>query len=85
MQRLELARGLYQNFMLIEPTAFLADPLAHAQRALMLADTFIAAHTSTAASGSDGSPASGQVQIDVNVSARLLDLTPMPPAAKRVH
>lgn len=76
MPRLDIAHSLYQKLLVIDHDAFLQDPYRQAQRALMWADTLIAAHKLTDPCNpptSMSEPAQSSVGIDVSVRAAKAD------------
>lgn len=71
MHRLAIASGIYQNLMLSDKDLFFRDPYKQAQRALLLADTLLAAHAITDPREPSGSaPLEGAMLVDVDISVR---------------
>ena len=76
MPRLHIAIGLYEKLMVLDHDVFFQDPYRQAQRALMLADTLLAAHAITdprEPSGSTGANEREHIEIDVSVRAAKAD------------
>ena len=71
MPRLHIAGRMFQRLLLVDKEVFLKDPYAQAQRALMLADTLLAAHEMT---GSQAPGAAGSVddiaRAEIEISVR---------------